>query len=110
MENVTFIDAHTAIVNTQSGGKITVENAAVTIKRRGRRWVKVLSGVIHMIYRDFGGILEDLLRLERFELVLGLLALGERLMMAAQEFARGIIPEHFKFGLQTSKVEIVLSW
>lgn len=103
MFEVWFINDKTATVKTR-GRSITVEQACVLIKQVGRRWVKVLQGVVR-------GVTANRERFWPVEIVLGAVSLGERLLVAAQTFFKSVCPEHFVLRLKIGTgLDVALAW
>ena len=103
MFEVYFLDDKTAAVRTRDRS-ILVEQAHVILKKMRGRWVKVLVGV-------FRAVVANRERAWPVEVVLGALALGERIMMAAQTVIKAIIPEHFGFRLRVGDhLDAALVW
>lgn len=102
MKKVFFVGTDKAIV--RHGRQDTlIEQAHVVVKKVGRRWARVLVGVVRQMR----------VRKERVwpvELVLSLLRLGERLVVGLQAFLRGIIPGDFRLILETPKLRFALVW
>lgn len=103
MFEVYFVDDKTATIKT-GDRSILVEQAHVILKKIHGRWVKMLVGI-------FRAVIANRERTWPIEVVLGALVLGERIMMAAQAFIKGVIPEHFGFRLRIGdRVDVALVW
>lgn len=80
-----------------------IEQAHVILKKVGRRWARVLVGVVRQMH-------VKTTRVWPVELVLCLLRLGERLVAGLQAFVRGIIPGSFRLIVQTPALKLALVW
>lgn len=104
---VTFLDRHTAILITKTGKQITVENAVMVIKKVGRRWARVLYGVVEMCYAGWF----ELRRMEQIEFVVRILGLLDRAVAGLQGFLREVLPG--RFGLKVrigSLIDFAMAW
>lgn len=100
---VTFLNRNTAILITKTGKQVTVENAVMVIKKIGRRWARVLYGVVEMCYAGWF----ELRRMEQIEFVVGLLTLIDRAVVGLQR----LLPARFGLRLRIGNlIDFAIAW